>query len=196
MRDDERIDESIDAALRSYAEPVEMPETRVAVAQVMVRVRSQRERRVGWWVWGAVAAAFLAVALAMGAMWRMGGSREAEIAWKPAAPGVLQVPMMPKESATNRVWSMEARDRSRSPRRPQLRIAALPKLEVFPAPRALSPQEQALLAFASEAPAGVRQAVIEDQQYWDTPIVVAEVKIRPLGEDEQQSVGQKSNLER
>jgi hypothetical protein len=71
MRADERgegtdVDARLDAALRSYAEPGEIAETRVAVARVLERVRSDSGREVGFWVWGAVATACLVVAVVVG----------------------------------------------------------------------------------------------------------------------------------
>ena len=50
-------------ALRSYAEPGEVPETRVVLARVMERARASESQRRGWWVWGAVAAGLAVVVL-------------------------------------------------------------------------------------------------------------------------------------
>jgi hypothetical protein len=51
---------------------------------------------------------------------------------------------------------------------------ALPKLAVFPTPRPLTPEEEALVAFAKHGPPEVQRAVLEDQKHWDDPIIVAE----------------------
>jgi hypothetical protein len=40
----------------------------------------------------------------------------------------------------------------------------------------LSPEEEALVSFARQAPPGVKKAVIEDQQHWDQPIIVADLR--------------------
>jgi hypothetical protein len=50
----------------------------------------------------------------------------------------------------------------------------LPKLAVFPTPRPLTPEEEALVAFAKHGPPEVQRAVLEDQKHWDDPIIVAE----------------------
>ena len=54
--------------------------------------------------------------------------------------------------------------------------ASPPKLEVFPTPRPLTAEEQALVAFVRRAPPAVKKAVIEDQQHWDDPIIVADLR--------------------
>jgi hypothetical protein len=52
----------------------------------------------------------------------------------------------------------------------------MPKLDSFPTPRLLSPEEQALVAFARRAPPAVKTAVIEDQEHWDDPVIVADLR--------------------
>ena len=56
----------------------------------------------------------------------------------------------------------------------------LPKLDVFPTPTPLSPQEQALAAFAQHGPPAVQRAVLDDQQHWDDPIIVADLREQPV----------------
>ncbi len=63
---------------------------------------------------------------------------------------------------------------------------ALPKMAVFPTPRPLGTQEKALVAFARRAPQEVKKAVIEDQQHWDDPIVVADLQKPSLQSGSQQ----------
>jgi hypothetical protein len=180
MRADELIDERIDAALRSYAEPGEMPEVRVAVARVLERVRSDSGRGVGWWVWGAVAAACLAVAVGVGA-WMMRGPRVAEIAWVPRAPGVVDYrPLTSRGSIVELPHPVARNNTAQQNGAP----GVLPKLDVFPAPRPLSAEEQALVAFAEQATPEQKKQVVEAEQHLGDPIAIAELKIRPLDEGE------------
>src|ERR1700691_2494490 len=86
MRGDERMEERIDAALRSYAEPAEIPEARVVVARVMELAGSEG-RRFGWW-WVVVPAAVCLLVALVGVVWMMRGARVPETAWVPRAPGV------------------------------------------------------------------------------------------------------------
>jgi len=53
-------------------------------------------------------------------------------------------------------------------------------MEVFPAPRSLSTEEQALVAFATHVPAEVKAQVVEAEQHVGDPIAIAELKIAPL----------------
>jgi len=202
MRDDEgmereredRIDALIGVALRSYAEPDEMPEQRVAVARVMDRVREADVLRHRLWIGGWAATACFAVAV-VGVMWTMRSPRTPEIAWTPNAPGVV--------SHSSSVSGAKAHDRSSrdsarlkscpdtkactDKSRVQGALVArtkepekLPKLEVFPTPRPLSVEEQALVGFVRHGPPAVQRAVFEDQQHWDDPIIVAGLRDQPL----------------
>jgi hypothetical protein len=54
----------------------------------------------------------------------------------------------------------------------------LPKLDVFPTPQPLTPEEQALVQFAARAPAAERKALLEEQP--DAPLTIAAIKIQPI----------------
>ena len=56
----------------------------------------------------------------------------------------------------------------------------LPKLKVFPTPRPLSPEEQALMAFTEQATPEVTKQVVEAEKHLGDPISIAELKIAPL----------------
>lgn len=202
--DFQAVDVRIDAALRSYAEPPGIPEPRVALAQILSQAEAERRRRTRVWIWTAAPACALLV-IALIAVWMLRAPRAPEIARTPRAPAVATVPVA--ASPAENVAPTAAHARHRPPSRRELASAssparqALPRQDVFPTPRLLSPQEQALVAFVSRAPANLQRAVLNDQQNWDQPIrvsevVVPEVKIRPLGEDEQQNLNLKSNPER
>lgn len=62
---------------------------------------------------------------------------------------------------------------------------SLPKLDVFPTPQPLSPEEQALLAFATQAPDKDRRAVVDAQQSQDAPLAIASIKIPPIAPPEE-----------
>ncbi|MGA8530271.1 MAG: hypothetical protein WB622_11190, partial [Acidobacteriaceae bacterium] len=201
----DELDSRIEAVLRSYAEPPALTEPRVVLASVMERARAERPARlarsVRWWMWGVAGAACL-VAVVL-AVWMMRGPRGPEIA--KARTGAEGVHVFGAGVAVKQGRSMgaEAQESSglRSARlkscpdpkacagrnltgaerasdvRPRGAEAtnSLPKLAEFPTPRPLTPQEQALLAFAKHAPPDVRRAVLEDQQHWDDPIIVADL---------------------
>jgi hypothetical protein len=211
MRGDERMDELIDAALRSYAEPGEIPAARVVAARVMERARSEG-RRFGWWGWG-VAAACLLVAL-VGAMLMMRGARVPEIAWVPRAPGVseavrrAEAEAHPSSSANTARLKLcpdiEACEgdsgslRAMTGLRPGGRtgvgrrlieaqtVTTLPKMEVFPTPRPLTAEEQTLMAFTEQATPTVKKQFVEGEKHLGDPIAIAELKIRPLDEKDRE----------
>ncbi|MFP5227436.1 MAG: hypothetical protein ACLGXA_07375 [Acidobacteriota bacterium] len=183
-RDPGEIDARIDAALRSYAAPTEIPEMRFVLARVMERARAEALRQPSWWLWGAVAAG-LATMLAVGVVWMMRAPRRPEIAWTPKAPAVARAEApsrgataKPQEVALPKSKELKGRGRIH-----EVRNAATnqpPKLDVFPTPRPLTAQEEALVAFVKQAPPAVKKAVLDDQQHWDDPIHVADLQ-KPLG---------------
>ena len=197
MRDDEpmnhsgddRIDRQIDAALRSYAEPSEIPEAREILARLMERARSEQVRpqrarakqlrRTPWWVWAAIPACALLMAALITA-WMLRGPRVPEIAWSPRTPGVVAPVRGAKEAV-----KFHPAVRNRAVRHEEAR-AKLPRLDVFPSPRPLTPQEQALVAFVQHGPPEVQRAVLEDQKRWDDPIIVAGLQEQPLQAGERQ----------
>jgi hypothetical protein len=58
--------------------------------------------------------------------------------------------------------------------------APLPKLDVFPTPRPLSPEEQAMVRFVATTPPSEIQAMQKAQQQQDEPLHIAAIVIQPL----------------
>lgn len=191
MRGDELIDERIDAALRSYAEPGEMPETRAAVARVMAQVELAESRKRFWmWAVGIPAVACLLMAVLVATTWWMRGSRQKEIAWVPKAPAVVRTEKREERVAVSELSHPGARKAAHQNGAPVVAAVQerLPMLDVFPTPRPLTAEEQALVSFASQASPEVKEQVVEAEKHLSDPIVIAELKIRPLddeGRDEQ-----------
>ncbi|MGB6159133.1 MAG: hypothetical protein WBH45_12685 [Acidobacteriaceae bacterium] len=195
----DRTDALIDAALRSYAEPGEIPAARVVAARVMERARAaKRRRRLWWWAVVVPATACLLAALA-GTIWMVRGSRVAEIAWVPKAPGVTDSGKDIRTGAKAQVSSGTFTARLKScpdtkpcraesgsrraengPGMDRVFRTRLPKLKVFPTPRPLSPEEQALMAFTEQAKPEVTKQVVEAEKHLGDPISIAELKIAPL----------------
>jgi hypothetical protein len=176
MHSDER-DARIDAALRSYVEPPDPSEPRVALAQVLERARAEKAPHWRWWVWLIPAGACVAGIVVAAMVLLMRGPRVPEIAWNPKPPGLASVATAPNQGVLSRA---AARAVSLSARR----VHRLPKLDMFPAPTPLSPQEQRLLAFASHTSPAAAQQLAEAQQHIDDPIQISPISIRPLDEDE------------
>jgi len=184
MRGDEetdRFDAVIDRALRSYSEPAEVPEARVVLTRVLSRVQEAESQRRGWWMWGVVTTVGLAVLVTVGVVWMMRTPRRAEIAWIPKAPGMTEgSPQRLKPESPGRVHgtaeAVSLQSRGTTRRKSRAEAESPPKKEVFPTPRPLSVEEQGLVAFVRRAPPAVKKAVIEDQQHWDDPIIVADLR--------------------
>jgi hypothetical protein len=137
-------------------------------------------------MWGMAGAAACLIAV-MVAVWVTRGPRMSEIAPAPQAPGVIAVPYSVAQPAVAQVRTPVIRRAMRPRRTPTGPEAApLPKLAVFPTPRPLSPEEQALVAFAQHGPPAVQHAVLEDQKHWDDPIIVAGLSKQPLQSGNQQ----------
>jgi hypothetical protein len=176
MRGDKERDELITSALRSYAEPEEIPEARIALARVVERAQEMDSRRSRIWVWLVPVSACAVALLLVGLIWMMRAPRTSQIAMTPPAPAVV---------SGNVVANTPVKEPRSAPHRPVMRVAAaqpepLPKLEVFPSPSPLHPEEQALAIFARPSQAAVTQQVLAAQKHIDDPIDIADIKIGPL----------------
>jgi hypothetical protein len=200
MRGDEQMEELIDAALRSYAEPGEIPEARVAAARVMERARAaESRRRFWWWVVVVPAAACLLVAM-VGEIWMTRAARVPEIAWAPKAPGVVKgdkgIPQRLKPDSSRSIdgtaEAVPLQNGLAAPKAVQVATAGvlekrqLPKMEVFPTPRPLTAEEQALTVFTEKTTPEVKKQVVEAEKHLGDPIAIAELKIRPLDEEDRE----------
>jgi hypothetical protein len=186
MRGDEemgdRYDALIDRALRSYAEPAENPEPRVVIGRVMARAR-ETETGLKWPFWSWAIPATCVVAVMLAAAWLLRTPQVPEVAHAPGVPQII-AQAKPFVPAGRSIRAKAA------PKRALQVLAAksepLAKLDVFPTPTPLSPEEQALATFATHGPHEVQQAVLEDQKHWDDPIIVAELQEQPVQRGKQQ----------
>jgi hypothetical protein len=60
------------------------------------------------------------------------------------------------------------------------RMTTFPKLDVFPTPQALTPEERALAVVATQTPAPVRNALLAAQTQDDAPVRIAAIHIPPI----------------
>jgi hypothetical protein len=172
----DEIDEKIDAALRSYAEPPETPEPRLVLAGVLERARNLETADRRWRAW-LTPIAGCAVALMAAAVWVLRVPRVPEIVWTPRAPGVARVETAPvpgvaRRGVTHRAAVLQRQNVAEAP----------PKLETFPAPLPATVQEQKLVDFVERGPSVAKQQVLEARQHSDDPLEIAELKIQSLDE--------------
>lgn len=211
MRNDERLDEEIDAALRSYAVPGETSAPRVAFARVLERSRHANSRRLRWFGWAAATAACAVIFVTVLVIWSTQASRSMRIAslqktaaTSPAQESGSEESRISKsgfdQPIPHRLGSNRREVSPHLPARPivtgsvphqpvQLQERELPKLAVFPAAQPLSGEERRLEALAVHAPLGVKRALLQSETHPRPLATVAAFRIRPLdpGEDQESS---------
>ena len=171
---DRFVESSIDAALRTYAEPpVVASDPRTAAAAILERALEPQRRR-SWWAWAVPAgAAVAAVVVVLVLSLRT-----------PTAPSISSTPVpLPTAATPHAMPSAPVASPVRPMRRlahlPSPHAAPLPEQTVFPTPAPLSNQEQALIMFARTAPPAVRQSVIDEQSRWGEEAKVGASSVPP-----------------
>jgi hypothetical protein len=170
------LDRLIDGALGTYANVDSGLEQRV-LARVAAAHAPARRRH--WMVWTAALAAAACLLLFL-----LLEHRKPALAPKDNANKTLHLQPAPK---ANRPQEPPAAQRTNGPRRgsqpkavTNSLAAQLPKLQVFPTPRPLSPAERALADFAMQAPDSARASLVEAQKQADAPISIAAIQIAPI----------------
>ncbi len=192
MYESDHLDRMLDSSLSSYGDPGADAGTESGLAErILARVSSEQtsdysapRRHSRFLLWAALpAAACLLFAFLL---------------LKPAGPGAThQSASLPQPASTSRgskapstanITSAQRTlpiARHRTQPRPTTAVAksaAPPKLNVFPLPQPLSPEEQALYAFATQVPEKQRQAILDEQKNVDAPLNIAAIHIQPLEE--------------
>jgi hypothetical protein len=186
MREKDDLDLLIDSALATYADPGPDAGLEGRMLAALSPVRKELPRRAlirGRWLPWAVA---LPIAAGLLFLW-LSTQREKPI---PASE-----PQQARESVPNPI-APRVDSRSPSPIKEQHRhtvlirpqpspvetaqAAPLPKLDVFPTPQPMTPEERALTAVVTETPLHARPAVIDAESLDHQPIRIAEIQIPPL----------------
>lgn len=180
----------IDAALATYADPG--PDSgldrrvmaRIAEARISAEASPRRRRWLPW------AIALPAVACLLLFLLMLSGPKPLH----PPASGPAQArqsqepptraeqsasPTTPQAAAARSVKAPGRRHRRRS-QALAAKAIPLPKLDVFPAPRPLTPEEQALVEFAAHATKAERESFFAAQQQADEPLHIAAIQIAPI----------------
>jgi hypothetical protein len=178
------LDLLIRSAVATYADPGPGDDlARRILVRVAAKATPALTRR--WLPW----AIALPIAAGLGALAVLSGSM-------PSRPGIgktnqasnSQPPLRAITGAAPSTTPSARTRRSKAPlqnRQPPLtkkaaQTALLPKLDVFPTPRPLTPEEKALATFAAEASEPERRSLIEAQQQADAPLAIAAIQIQPL----------------
>ena len=200
MQDKDELDLLLDSALATYADPGPESglEQRVLTALASARNAGEGRKTRRWLAW-AIAAPIAASLL----LW-LGIARfkhvvviqqnQASQSHPSASPGV---PPLASEShpAIDQVLKGHGLSRAAASQKAILAVAPegtssqsaridkpapLRKLDVFPTPQPLTPQERALSAMTTQAPVPLRKALIEAQEQDDTSVRIAAIHIPPI----------------
>lgn len=190
MPEKDQLDRMLESALSSYGDPGTDHEAELGLAErILARVSSEENPyrsaprwRSRFWVWAALPAA--ACLLLTFLLLKSAGPRNTQQS--------ARLPQAASSSAENKVpnaangtpaqKTLITRRHNPQPRSTSAvaKSAARPKLDVFPRPQPLSPEEQALYAFATQVPEEQRQAVLAAQKGDDAPLNIAAIRIQPL----------------
>jgi hypothetical protein len=187
MREKDDLDFLIDSALSTYADPGPGSKlvdrvlvTLAAVRTETPRVRARwRSRLLPWAVAIPVSAGLLFLWLSPRRDKPLPASERQEA--RSTAPGAIA----PRLNSSSEVRPHVPRRhviRSAQPASPvqAIQAAVLPKLDVFPTPQPLTPEERALALIATQIPLPAREALVEAQSLDAQPVRIAEIQIPPL----------------
>lgn len=195
----DELDRLLDSALATYADPDTGADPGLQ-QRILARIAAEmhgapRRRSLAWAIALPVAAILLLFAgiaitrqmhaplralqqghispkpstiLNQGAEKRGQGSYQGTTSIVPKKPSKEQWALAPEGTPHSRHKALAARS------------APLPKLDVFPTPQPLSPQEQALVNFAAHATSSERESLIAAQQEANVPLHIAAIQIKPL----------------
>jgi hypothetical protein len=181
MHDERDLERLLDCALSSYGDPGPESGLEQRILARVINSRSLAELKRATprlWPWflalPAVCCLILLAVLPRAPEQKLDLSRLAPQPPRPAATangiGPSQ-PLRPRQVRSARVAA-----------KPQLTQSPTPpaKLDVFPTPRPLNAQEQALVTVASRTPRPQRQSLLEATKTSDAPLSIAAIRIDPL----------------
>jgi hypothetical protein len=185
MRENDQLDLLIDAALATYSEPRAGLEDRVLQAlaaerqpgAAMPQSISLRRRWLPWAIALPVAAcALLALLIQLREPHR---EAQARIPSSPLPSHDSSRLTAIAAAKTPAPISHRARP-SASRTAPELQVATLPKLDVFPTPQPMTPQEKALFESTTRASKSQLMALVTAQHHPEGPLTIAAIKIPPI----------------
>lgn len=193
MPDKDDLDLLLVSALTTYADPghnaglEQRILARIAAAPTSPE-RKQAPRRP-WLPWAIALplAAGLALLLLSNPKIKHSPSPQTQLVHESVPP-----PALPRAGAPAETHSESARINKEPASTPRQQppthvpnLAPLPKLDVFPTPQPLTPQEQTLAIFAIHGPEPERKALAEAQQRIDAPLSIAAIHIPPVQSPDQ-----------
>jgi hypothetical protein len=179
MPEPDKVDQLIDSALANYAEPRAGLEQRM-LAQISGHRALRSTRR---WLLVAIATPALAAVILL--IYLVPKTphpqRPSQLASTSAAPSEGRVPTAPAPHVVQSSGSpRRIRHRDHDVDEHTNNAVLRPKENIFPTPRPMTSEEQALSRFASEASEKDRKGLVEAQQRVDEPLNISAIRIAPL----------------
>ncbi|MFP5209968.1 MAG: hypothetical protein ACLGRW_11835 [Acidobacteriota bacterium] len=181
----------IDAALATYADPG--PDSgldrrvmaRIAEARISAEAApAPRHRWLPWAIALPVAACLLLFLLMLSGPKPLHSPASTPEQASQSQEAPIVVARTAPSTAPQAVPAHRAKAPGHEPRSRAAALAAkpapLPKLDVFPTPRPLTPEEQALVEFAAHATKAERESFFAAQQQADEPLHIAAIQIPPI----------------
>lgn len=192
MHEKNELDLLIDSALATYAGAEDGLEDRILARVAEMQAARRLVRRRMWMLAVAVPVAACLLLLILVPHWRA-VTLPKENAWGNSTTARSVQPAPAPRAKTTIKESQPGTTRSpiriasaaRSERQKMMGHPSLPKLDVFPTPQPLSPEEHALVAFVTQAPDKERRAVVDAQQSQEAPLAIASIKIPPIAPPEE-----------
>lgn len=176
MPERDELDQLIDLALATYAEPRSGLERRTLARLSNHAARSARKR----WAFPAIAVLTAAALVLLGFLVTKGPrSQSSQMAYAPAITSAPAV-SAPAPPETGSSLPHRIRQRGRAVKLTANNAVPRPKLNIFPTPQPPVAGEQALIRFAAEAPEADRRALVEAQPQVDEPLKISAIRIPPL----------------
>jgi len=181
MREEDQLDRILESSLSNYGDP---GADAGLAERILAHVRSEQRPPVSASIWSSIRLLWVALPVAACLLFVFFGL-------KTSGPSAVSPPRQLQKPPTTSA-RVEPAEAPRTPSaihsphphvRPSMtaaKHASPPKLDLFPQPHAVSPQEQALYAFATQTPEKQRQAVIDALKNDDAPLNVAAIRIQPL----------------
>jgi hypothetical protein len=181
--DRDQLDRLVDWALATYADPGADSglEDRV-LRRIAAEVAPAPRRR--WPAW-AIALPFAASLLLIALLSRPWANHpsvmpQANFSRQLAGPSIEETKRLTARPAPVRGSATPLQEPHPRHKTLAAKSAPLPKLEIFPTPQPLSPEEQALVSFAARAAKPERESLIAAQQQAAAPLRIAAIEIKPL----------------
>lgn len=172
MADRDEFDRLLDSALSTYADAD--PNLAPRVLRQLSLQTTMRRRRTQW-LWSAGLATAATALLLSIAPWR---TPQPQLA--PRTEASVAPPQPHPAAPTETTHTIAPHAPRTAPTRAVAASAPSPKQDIFPAPRPLSPEEQALAHLVAQSSPDQRRDLLTAQQQADAPIRISTISIPPI----------------